>query len=280
MLVSWCYCVAYDWRMAVNSIKSVWPYADEILIGVDEYSKTWTGRDFNIDMRAFVDAIEATGCPLSRLRLVYEDFWRGGDYSPLVARLGREFLESAYPAASHPEALKLEAMQRQRLADMAKPDNTVVAIDSDEIVTNGAAFITWLETAAPLSFMAQWVNVYKIIGDTAIVVVAPWYTDMIPVGLRPNPGRPYYMRGRMTNASITSVSPLRLLHYTLGGRTRAEIETKLRSWGHAGERNVGEFLALWDSVTVENCTELGAYAPHAQAAVWSKLCAVPLASLV
>jgi hypothetical protein len=274
--LSFVYCAAYDWRLLPFSVASIWEYADEVILGIDKNRRTWTGGTFTLDTQEVLAALAARGCQGPKIVIVEEDFWRDGDITPLVELMGQRQFDLMYSnPVEHPVALKLETMQRNRLSHAIKSGNFGVSIDCDEVALDMPKFHDWFQ-AHQRPFMAHWVNIYKIIGDTAIVVDKAGTYDLMPIGFS---GVDKHRRGRLTEAPYYLISPLQLLHFTLGGRTRDEIEQKLQNWGHAGEQPISEFMALWDSVNLDNYTEVKPYGPFSDSKVWSRLKAIPLKEL-
>lgn len=253
------FCVAYDWRLAVGAISSVWSISDEVIVGVDQDRVTWTGRPFDLPLGDFLRAVQtAVGEPVhDKLRVVQRDFYRGGKAHPLM----------------------LEAEMRNDLSNVAREGSCLLQLDADEELLNAAELRAWLEGAPPVQFQGQWISVYKVCGDTAIIAEPKQGQPSFTPTLGTFHPRQYY-RGRLGRMPYTQVSPARLLHWTMGGRTREEIQEKLLGWGHAGERPAAEVLAVWDSVNPDNCHCIPDAAPfdHQGSPLWH-LRPVPLAEV-
>jgi len=117
---------------------------------------------------------------------------------------------------------------------------------------NPDMFAQWMKTAPKdLQIGARLLTVFKTFwnetrGNYDVLMPEP----PIECALVGTMLRDSYARIRRTSQDILS-SPLLLMHFAWG-RERAELEQKLANWGHSKDFDTGKFLALWDSVTLEN----------------------------
>jgi hypothetical protein len=239
---------AYDWRYALEALPHCYGIADEVLVGVDRDRVSMAGRPFPFNARAFGRGLRGLD-RAGKLRLVEEDFHR------------------------FPDPSLNETDERNRLSRLCRPGNWVVQVDADEWMLNPAEFRDWL-LAQPLEreVLARWVNVFKVIGEDALVIDGPdvW----VPVATC---RRGAYWHHRDTGG-FPLKSPLSLLHFSWG-RSRAELKRKLLNFSHAREVDADALLRLWDSVTLANHRRFKDFHPL-QPALWHSLRRVPLGRLV
>jgi hypothetical protein len=223
--------LAYDYRYAYNAVRSFYDIADEIILGIDADRLTWMRQPFEIDMeemRAFIEDIDTGG----KIRIVE------GNYHDQAT-------------AAHNDTV-----ERSRLSREAAPGNWIVQIDADEILVNGPEFRAWLleKNPADCSVCAQWISIFKVFGNQALVVDPP--VEPVPVATML---RGEYRAARRTEQKRV-MSPLRLLHFSWG-RTPQELRQKLGNWGHAQDFNVREFYRFWESVTLQNYAQARNFHP-------------------
>jgi len=232
--------LAYDYRYCYQAIRSCYPIADEIILGLDAGRLTWAGKPFAIDMdevRAFVAGIDRD----RKIRIVERDF----------------HCEDA--------PMKNETRERVLLSREAAPGNWVVQIDADEILMNGPQFREWLLASAPADHLvlARWITVFKAFGDQVLLIDPPGET--VPVATM---ARGEYVMARFTGQP-QALSPLQVLHFSWG-RTPQEVRQKLDNWGHARDFDVQAFYDYWDAVTLDNYTQARDFHPL-EPAGWASL---------
>lgn len=235
--------VAYDWRMLPASLAGYHDAADEILVGVDRNLLTWAGTMF--DMPA--GSLEQALAPFPRARIVYGDFH---DWT-------RTPIEN-------------DSREREALARHAR-NQLVVEVDVDERV-DGAAVVRaaeWLPQGHQL--YGVWTHVFKIIGDTALVVDNRHGGELCALATRSRTRK----LARQTGEPPV-VANLSVLHNTLG-RSEAEVAQKLAGWGHAHQVRPG-FLELWRSIDLTNYGDARDLHPFI-ATRWPSLKAVPTSYL-
>jgi hypothetical protein len=222
--------LSFDYRYAFGAIRSYYPIADEIILGLDAQRLSWSGKRFEIDMdrvRAFIAQID-TG---RKIRIVEGDFH------------------------SQPDPLRNDTAERSALSHECAADNWIVQIDCDEILLNAAEFRHWMLTAKPqVAVLATWITVFKMFGRQALVIDPP--VEVVPIATR--------LRGAYAGARVTledyCQSPLQLLHFSWG-RTPQELRQKLENWSHREHLDVEAFYKLWESVTPENYRDFKNFHP-------------------
>ncbi len=237
--------LAYDYRYAFKSLRSYYDIADEILLGVDVGRLTWMRRPFEFnrnEVDEFIASIDTAG----KIRLVEDNYH------------------------VYDDPMRNDVHERSALSLLTRPENWVVQIDADEILLNAAEFRQWLLQTDPVAFdvYAQWITVFKIIGDHALVIDPPG--EPAPVATRL---RGQYMYSRQT-PQRGFMSPLKILHYSWG-RSREELLQKLDNWGHSGDFDAHRFLEFWDSLDLQNYTRVRDFHPL-HGAMWRALKLVPV----
>lgn len=222
--------IAYDYAYSYRSLEAMYDVADEVILGLDAQRLSWSGKPFAFDLEAFnarIARIDRRGI----VRLVEDDFH------------------------SDPHPMQNDVRERRILSTHCRQGNWIVQIDSDEIAMNARDFRTWLAKADPdADVQAKWITVFKTFGDKCLVANEP--DSMTSVATR-IPG--IYQYARVTGQK-RQAGNLVLLHYSWG-RTRDELEQKLTNWSHARDFDVGRFLALWDSVTLDNYSQFRDFHP-------------------
>jgi hypothetical protein len=236
--------VAYDWRLLPASMAGYYDTADEILVGIDVNRRTWAGTAFDLprdELRAELPD------PDGKIRIIEGDF-----YDP-----GRTPIEN-------------DCREREYLARESRND-MVIEVDADESV-DGAALVAAAEQMPPgRQLYAPWLQVFKVIGDTALLVDNTHGGELCALATRSRSRR--YAR---QTGEPPVVADLQVLHNTMG-RSDAEVAQKLAGWGHAHQVRPG-FLDLWRSVSLENYRNARDFHPFSPKR-WPALKVTPLASL-
>lgn len=213
--------IAYDYTYAFDTIRSYYAIADEIILGLDAARRSFSGHRYPFDEEAFAAGIAAVDVD-NKIRIIEGDFH------------------------SQPHPLMNDHHKRLTLANAAKSGHWIMQIDSDEVLLNAAEFREWMATApATHGVRARWLTVFKRLGQDLLVIREP--DGRIPVGTRQ---RHLYRHLRELDQPCLD-SPLVLLHFAYG-RSRSEIELKLKNWGHSREVDHQRFLQAWDHADLEN----------------------------
>ncbi len=214
--------IAYDYKYAMGTIRSYYTIANEIILGLDEDRISWSNNKFEFDddyFAAFIKEIDKD----NKITIAEGNFH------------------------SHKRPIDNDTDERQRLCNACKEGNWVIQIDSDETLQNPIDFEQWMKEANRDHLIkAEWITVYRIFGDDALVVERP-QKAMIPVGS---------VQGTKLNLCRETSQPdshsnLVLLHNSWG-RTRAELKQKLENWGHSQDFDTDKYLELWDSIDMDN----------------------------
>lgn len=208
-MISYIIPIAYDHAYAIDAIRSVYPIADEIVLGLDRDRLTWSQKPFEIDLDTFKAAVRQVD-PRGIIRIVEDDFH----------------------SEDHP--MKNDTRERNRLTEHCKEGNWLVQLDSDERALNPKDFKGFLSQLDPsVDASAEFITVFKVIDGKCLVTERPW--ERCPVATK---ARRAYKTCRTTGRNLV-LSNLKIFHFSWG-RTRAELEKKVSNWGRkqmASHRN-------------------------------------------
>jgi hypothetical protein len=240
--VTW---ASYDWRLLPESIAAYYEQADEILVGVDRDGLTWSGLPNGMDWKHFQEVMEAID-PAGKITLVVEPFFTAG-------KTPRENNDAGY----------------RRLYQLAHGE-WIVAVDADEVVTDVPALLKGMN-GAPMGrqVYGRWTNVFKVIGDTALVVTPETHLCALATRSREP------VRAKLTE-ELPFYVPVVVQHNTLG-RSEAEVALKLASYGHRDDVRPG-FFEFWKAVDLTNYQTVRDCHPFIPSQ-WPGLTAIPLKDL-
>lgn len=235
----------YDWRLLPTSIAAYYEHAEEILVGLDLDRITWGGKPFELDRAELVAALAAID-PARKIRIL-----EGVFHSPARGQVNG-------------------TAERERLARHAHGE-WIVEVDADELIRDVPALLAAMEEAPPgWQVCGTWRNVFKVIGNTALVVDDDNSVCALATRLRTRE------RAKLTGEWPLVVPGLTVEHL-ITARADAELALKLQSWGHMDDVSPG-WIDRWRSVTLENYAEvrdLHYFEPR----WWPSLKAVPVANL-
>jgi hypothetical protein len=153
--LSFVFCIAYDWRLALRSIASIWNIADEVLVAWDARGRTWSGDLYRpLDVDVFFDELEAS---------IGEDF---GDNRDRLRVFAGDFYREGVPRQT------LQIQERVALTSLCKPGGWIFTLDADEELLNPAEVRAWCEQHPPRpgeGLNCLMTSVYKVIGETALI---------------------------------------------------------------------------------------------------------------
>jgi hypothetical protein len=213
--------LAYDYRLALAAIRSYYPVADEIILGLDKDRVSWNKKPFVLDEEDLRKGLAAVD-PDKKIVLVEGDF---------------HCLDTATAN---------DTQERNTLSLACKPGHWVVQIDSDELLQNPLEFRDWLlRRRWPWLVLGRWTVVFKRFGDDYLVV------DKHDAWISVATARQGIYTGCRDTKERKRRSPLHMLHFSWG-RGEGELLQKLESWTHARDFDTGKFFEFWKSVTLEN----------------------------
>lgn len=222
--------IAYDYKYAFNSIACYYNIADEIILGLDRDRISWSNNLYKFDDNKFFDTIHKLDTE-NKISVIQDNF-------------------HLYESPIHNDTY-----ERNFLSNSCKQGNWIIQIDSDEYLLNPKEFATWLNnTDTNFDIHAEWITVYKVIGDHCLIINEP--NNSIPIGTMT---RNSYVSCRDTQKRNLK-SNAKLLHYSWG-RSRDELLVKLKNWGHSKDFDTQKYLDIWDLINLENYTQLKNFHP-------------------
>jgi len=213
--------IAYDYKYAFNALKCYYDIADEIILGVDSDNISWSGNKYYFNDLAFKNFIAELDIN-HKIKVIKDNFH------------------------GQPSPLENDTLERNKLSAYCNPNNWIISIDSDEYILNPIEFRTWLSQYKSVNdFHAEWLTVFKIIDKKCLVVLEP--LNSVPFGTKK---RCSYVECRDTRSEYLK-SNAKLLHYSWG-RSRYDLELKLKNWSHSKDFDINRYLKFWDSVNLDN----------------------------
>ncbi|MCF6346903.1 MAG: hypothetical protein L3J20_01215 [Flavobacteriaceae bacterium] len=223
--------VSYDYEMLKNAIPLVYEDADTIFLAIDIHRKTWKGDNIYIN-NSFFDWLNKFD--IAKKIVLYKD-----DFSnPKLT------------------TMQCEVRERKMLAEKMGLGNWIIQLDADEYFINFKKFVHFLKSKNHLlkhpsknkvQISPFHVSLYKkidkgylYVNEATKTVVATNYPD--------------YKVGRKTGGRVIYTNSL-ILHECLS-RTRKDLVTKLKNWGHNADIDFEGFIKKWDSVNENNYTSM------------------------
>ena len=251
--------ISYDAHYLPRSIAKYYKYVDEIILGLDESRISWSGNSFSFEEDDLWEALKAI------------------DIDNKISVVEGNFHKSAI-------AMENDNYERNFLKSYCT-NPLILSIDADEELLNAAEFFNnYLPIAArytkKIDFCMTWMTPYKIIDDTALVIVND--DDSFFNGEKQavlSNKDVTYVHARWTDLSASGknrvLSPLVALHWSLC-RTKEELYQKINNIGHSNIASTDPFFNTWESVTLDNYKQLRNFKTsgigHVQ---WPKLLAIP-----
>ena len=219
--------MSYDYEKLKNSIPPVYAHADKIFIACDEKLRTWSGETFIINY-SFFDWLKEIDTE-HKIEIYYDNF-----YVPEIS------------------AIENDNRERQMLSEKMGIGNWLVQIDSDEYFLDFKNFVSdlkkhnsFLENPEKnqIQIAAYLINIFKYTDSGMLFVKQPTRGIMAT-------NYPSYKVARNTRKRIVYTKNI-LWHETLQ-RTEAEIEFKLKNWGHNFQIDFEAFMHKWRTVNKHN----------------------------
>ena len=217
---------AYDYPYLINSISLYYPIAEEIIVGLDRDRISYSHKPFDFDTADFQRRLLALDRD-RKIRVIEDDFH------------------------CRETPMGNETYERNVLSELCKPGNWVVQVDADEYMVNADEFYQWMRglQTNDVLVLANWVTVFKSFGTQHLVIdTFEPFDGVIPLATK---RRGSYYEARTILDQPTARSPLILAHFAWG-RHREELRQKLTHWSHSRDFDTDRYLAMWDSVTLEN----------------------------
>lgn len=225
--------LAYDASHALRyCIPAYYELVDEIILGLDRQSVSWSGKPYDLDYPAFHRGLFA-----------------------IDVECKAQLVRANFHAAPN-DGNANDTLTHNVLGLFADPDHWQLHVDADEVLVAPDAdrFRDYFAAVDPhLDVYLQHREVYKLLGDgTALVIdrdngYSPTATRAL---LR-------HTRSRHTDRPHVLCPPevCRVTHFGWG-RTREELATKLARWTHYRDTDQWpRMLELWDAANATNYRE-------------------------
>jgi hypothetical protein len=255
--------ISYDASYLPASIKSYYPYVDEIILGLDQDRISWSGNAFTFDEAALWTALKAI------------------DKDNKISIIEDNFHQSEV-------AIENDNYERNFLKNECSHD-WIFSFDADEQLLNAKDFFY---NYCPIvdrykervDICMTWATPYKIIDDTVLVIA----NEDNSAFFGENQGfatssDSTYTYARWTDKSAAGqnrvMSPLVSIHWSLC-RPEEALYEKIHNIGHSDIVETDPFYEKWKNVTLENYEELRNFKTSGLGeAQWPKLFALPLEQL-
>lgn len=245
--------VAYDYPMLKKSISMVYEHADDIFLAIDKNRMTWNGEKFFI-CDSFFKWIDEFDC--EKKIVFYEDDF----YIPSLT------------------TMECEVRERKMLAQKMGVGNWILQLDADEYFVDFENFVSFLRMnnvflespdQTPVNILPFSINIYKKL-DSGYLIVKESTKQWVATNW------PDYIIGRKTrNPSLYNNSIM--LHESIA-RSREELETKFRNWGHNTDFDANEYLERWESLDEHNYKNSSNFF-YLDSSRWAKLTYLKVKSL-
>jgi hypothetical protein len=231
--------ISYDADYLPNSIAKYYNYVDEIVLGLDSDRITWSGNSFKFDESKLWSELQRIDGD-NKISVIEESF--------------------------HPSSIAIENDNYERNFLKAQCSNDwIFSFDADEYLINAKDFFYNFCPIAEryynsVDICMHWVTPFKQIEDSILVIAgndnSPFIGEIQGVTTSSDST---YTYARWTNKSASGkgriVSPLTAIHWSLC-RPREQLIQKLHNHGHSDLADKDPFFSIWDSVTLENYSQL------------------------
>jgi hypothetical protein len=257
--------IAYDAHMLPSSIKSYYPYVDEIVLGLDKDRVSWSGNKFSFDENKLWKELKNIDIK-NKIHIVEEDFH--GSKVPIENdNFERNYLKSSCT------------------------NDLILSFDADEILVNSKEFfIDFLPLCERYYVSSElvftWFLPYK-----KLKMKNPHTNELLDHTLMIANNDGTFFRGdqqgfacskdstftycRWTDKKRKILTNLAIMHYSFC-RPDKEVEMKINNYGHSADKNDDPFLHNWRLVDEKNYSQLRNFKTHQYGGgQWEKLLPVP-----
>lgn len=223
------YLLSYDYQYIFNSLKTVYDFADKIVICYDREGKTWAGNHFLIPNE------------------VFEKIKSIDNQNKIVFYSDTFYIEGENP-------INLDTRQRNMLAQKMGKGGWHIQIDSDEYALNFQKLTSFLQKHSyllrnpkrtPINFFVKFVTLFKQ-NEEGFFVITP-HTE--PCFLITNV--PFYTNARMPENQFFVQLNYYLIHQSWA-RSEQDILQKFQNWGHKNDFNTQKYFEKWKNLNSEN----------------------------
>lgn len=251
--------ISYDASFLPDSIRSYYPYVDEIVLGLDKDRISWSNHSFTFDEAKL----------WSELRKI--------DVNNKITVVEENFHRSSVP-------IENDTHQRNYLKSQCA-NSLVLSFDADEVLINAREFfidfLPIVRDYKDLELMFTWFLMYKRVKDGYLIIADENRNHVFKQdvqGFSANRDLHTYTYCRWTNSTNKILSPLAIAHYSFC-RTDKELQDKINNFGHSVESKRDPFYETQKQVTEHNYQQLRNFKTHGAGAQWPTLKFVPDAEL-
>jgi len=223
--------ISYDSYLLPASIKSYYPYVDEIVLGLDNEDISWSKRKVTINRKKIFDQLREIDTD-QKIVIVEENFHRSNN--PIVN----------------------DTHERNYLKAQCNND-WVFSFDADEVLVNAHDFFInycpIVQMYDDLELMFTWFLIYKEF-DEGYLFIANEDGSLFKKdiqGFTAHRDIHTFTYCRWTNAAKKLLSPLGIEHYSFS-RPQKDLDLKINNFGHSAESKNDPFYATQKQVTLQN----------------------------
>lgn len=254
--------ISYDAEYLVNSIKTYYDYAHEIVLGLDKNRVTWSKNKFSFDEQKLWKELSALDGD-KKITIIEEDFVKSD------------------------VAIENDNYERNFLKEQCSHD-WIFSFDADEELINASDFFTKFVPLVEKYYNTYdicmtWATPFKTIDDTTLAISEVDGTAFLKEtqGIATSKDSTFTY-ARWTDKSAAGAarlaSPLIALHWSLCREEKA-LHQKIHNIGHSDLVEKDPFYQIWSKVTLDNYHELRDFKTSGMGAQWPALTAVPTSEL-
>ena len=247
--------ISYDAEYLPSSIKSYYPYVDEIILGLDKDRITWSNNKFTFNE-------DKLWADLKKI-----------DTEDKIRVVEGNFHESKVP-------IENDNSERNFLKEQCEHD-WIFSIDADEVLVNAKTFFNdWCPLIAPyrhkVDIAFTWFLPFKEFEKEFLVIANNdnrWFSGDTQGFVTSKENTFTYCR--WTNNKRVIKSPLAVVHWSFC-RSEEKLNIKLNNFGHSDKTKGDPFFNNWKIANLSNYTALTNFKSSGYGQnQWPKLVVVP-----
>lgn len=239
--------ISHDHEYLIESIKSYYSIADEIILGMDVDNISWSQNKVvvsDVSLKS-IEMLDIDG----KVRIIKDNFH------------------------SQPTPMQNETDERNRLSELCKDGNWIVQIDADECIIDSKEFKDQIEVSDPNKLIqCIWISLFKHIKNSTYLRIDR-YDEYFPVATKL---RSRYISGRYTDQQPYNLD-IEVLHYSWARSSENQVYDKLKNFGHSNDFDIEFWFNMWKNINENNYSNYYNFHPLS-AALWPALVPIDLAS--
>jgi hypothetical protein len=243
--------ISYDAEYLPDSIRSYYPYVDEIVLGLDRDRISWSGNKFSFDESALWKQLSAIDVD-NKISIIEENF--------------------------HASSVPIENDTHERNFLKAKCEHDwIFSFDADEVLVNAHEFFVdfcpLVEGYKDVELMFTWYLMYKEFEDGYLVIADENRKHAFKKdvqGFTAHRDLHTFTYCRWTNSQKKILSPLGIKHFSFC-RTQDQLSKKVNNFGHSAESRADPFYSIQRTVTKQNYEDMINFKTHGSGAQWPTL---------